>query len=168
MLFSCWCLVYTTTNLTNLDTPEFVNGPVLCIIIIISLRGHTSFKLMRHMSIDTWEQCNHTRKNELNRYLVHALEQPPISLEIFPDPAGRSSVETRPLHIQVGPGGLSPLRLVGGARSAPSRGNTPATRANCKETVASMAAAKHLVQPRGPFVRLVAGHHPEAGTDNRR
>ena len=23
-------------------------------------------------------QCNHTRKNELNRYLVHALEQPPI------------------------------------------------------------------------------------------
>ena len=33
MLFSCWCLVYTTTNLKNLDTPEFVNGPVLCIII---------------------------------------------------------------------------------------------------------------------------------------
>ena len=24
---------YTATNLTNLDTPEFVNGPVLCIII---------------------------------------------------------------------------------------------------------------------------------------
>ena len=33
---------------------------------------------MRHTSIDAWEQCNHTRKNELNRYLVHALEQPPI------------------------------------------------------------------------------------------
>ena len=25
---------YTATNLTNLDTPEFVNGPVLCIIIV--------------------------------------------------------------------------------------------------------------------------------------
>ena len=46
------------------------------ILIIISLRGHTS--LMRHTPIDAWEQCNHTRKNELNRYLVHALEQPPI------------------------------------------------------------------------------------------
>ena len=26
-----------TTNLTNLDTPEFVNGPVLCIIIYYKL-----------------------------------------------------------------------------------------------------------------------------------
>ena len=33
MLFSCWCLVYTATNLTNLDIPEFVNSPVLCIIV---------------------------------------------------------------------------------------------------------------------------------------
>ena len=33
VIFSCWCLVYTITNLTNLDTPEFVNGPVLCITI---------------------------------------------------------------------------------------------------------------------------------------
>ena len=32
------------------------------------------------MSIDAWEQCNHTRKTELNRYLVHALEQPPICM----------------------------------------------------------------------------------------
>ena len=34
--------------------------------------------LTRHTPIDAWEQCNHTRKTELNRYLVHALEQPPI------------------------------------------------------------------------------------------
>ena len=39
--------------------------------------GHSL--LTRHTSIDAWEQCNHTRKTELNRYLVHALEQPPIS-----------------------------------------------------------------------------------------
>ena len=31
VLFSCWCLVYTATNLTNLYTPD----PVLCIIINI-------------------------------------------------------------------------------------------------------------------------------------
>ena len=39
------------------------------ISIIILLYRHTS--LTRHTSIDTWEQCNHTRKNELNRYLVN-------------------------------------------------------------------------------------------------
>ena len=33
---------------------------------------------MGHTSVGAWEQCNHTRKNELNRCLVHALEQPPI------------------------------------------------------------------------------------------
>ena len=46
------------------------------ISISILLYGHTS--LTRHTSIDAWEQCSHTRNNEVNRYLVHALEQPPI------------------------------------------------------------------------------------------
>ena len=31
--------------------------------------------------IDAWEQCNHTRKTELNRYLVHALENSNIAAE---------------------------------------------------------------------------------------
>ena len=35
-----------------------------------------------YMSIDAWEQCNHTRKTELNRYLVHALEQTPIHVHV--------------------------------------------------------------------------------------
>ena len=52
---------------------KFIKG---IISIIILLNGHTS--LTRHTAIDAWEQCNHTRKTELNRHLVHALEQPPI------------------------------------------------------------------------------------------
>ena len=49
-----------------------------------------------------WEQCNHTRKNELNRYLVHALEQPPIS---------RISRLALPLSA-IAPHPLAPLKLV--------------------------------------------------------
>ena len=60
LLFSCWCLVYTTTNLTNLDTPEFVNGPVLCIII-----GETrALKTARSHCGGTRKatsRCEHTR-----------------------------------------------------------------------------------------------------------
>ena len=33
--------------------------------------------------VHMWEQCNHTRKTELNRYLVHALEQTPICTFFF-------------------------------------------------------------------------------------
>ena len=44
--------------------------------------AHTS--LTRHTAIDAWEHCNHTRKTELNRHLVHALEQPPIYYVVSP------------------------------------------------------------------------------------
>ena len=51
MLFSCWCLVYTTTNLTNLDTPEFVNGPVLCIIISSMIKCMTTDQSIKKHSL---------------------------------------------------------------------------------------------------------------------
>ena len=49
-------------------------GPYRCYTYTLATYVHTP--------IDAWEQCNHTRKTELNRYLVHALEQPPIHVAL--------------------------------------------------------------------------------------
>ena len=59
-------------------------GPQTIVYIMHSL-------LTRHTSIDAWEQCNHTRKTELNRYLVHALEQPPICMRFKKISRGRGA-----------------------------------------------------------------------------
>ena len=68
-----WNLVYIHRRAAAAHITHLSKG---IISIIILLYGHTS--LTRHTSIDAWEQCNHTRKYELNLYLVHALEQPPM------------------------------------------------------------------------------------------